>query len=316
MQGINRGQPETEQSKALLRKYDQGNWQLGHTKVFMREALENTLEKDRHRRLKSTVQKIQAFIMGCIQRKRYLKQRAAAIRMQAVLRMYLVRSAHLKRVAAATKIQVRICDGCGPGQLLGSKPNAGCGVLRDARRSPLGVAVKPVCSAPNWQKRGASSKNAAAKKNAAARSGEATPGITTRAPLTGPDLSCRRSVRQNCVAWKRKPRLLPNAKRPSGRRPSSGWRQRAVERRKKRAAKWKRRLAARKKTRRRWPMPSPGPGSWNRNRSAKRRRRGAKQKKHSDFWKKQIASARYIGWPSPPQNLAGGFCFYVSGARS
>jgi myosin heavy subunit len=98
MQGIDQSGDQPTQSKLLLSKYDTSNWQLGHTKVFMREALENTLEKDRHQRLKKTVQKIQAFILGHIQRKRFLAKRQACIRMQAVIRMYLIRSEYLRRV--------------------------------------------------------------------------------------------------------------------------------------------------------------------------------------------------------------------------
>lgn len=59
LQGIDRNQLDIPQCKQLLQSYDEKNWQIGKTKVFMREGLENRLEKDRHARMQKTVQKLQ-----------------------------------------------------------------------------------------------------------------------------------------------------------------------------------------------------------------------------------------------------------------
>eukprot|EP00056_Hartaetosiga_gracilis_P013065 m.213142 g.213142 ORF g.213142 m.213142 type:complete len:1878 (+) comp13789_c0_seq6:2376-8009(+) len=105
-QGVDRTLPQNEQCAAVLKPYDEGsNWQTGSTKVFMRETLENKLEKDRHEKLKKTVAKICAVIMGHVQRKRYKKMRNDAIRIQAYMRMVLARKQYLKEKGAATKIQ-------------------------------------------------------------------------------------------------------------------------------------------------------------------------------------------------------------------
>ena len=59
------------------------DWQLGQTKVFLRERLEVFVERERHNQLKAVVAKIAALILGYTQRKRYLAIRQKIIHIQA-----------------------------------------------------------------------------------------------------------------------------------------------------------------------------------------------------------------------------------------
>ncbi len=87
--GVNKALAEKERCGEMLKKFDgkAKDWQLGLTKVFMRESLETILERRRHEELRVTVMKIQAVILGYIQRKRYKATRASIIRLQAWWKM-------------------------------------------------------------------------------------------------------------------------------------------------------------------------------------------------------------------------------------
>ena len=74
-----------DQCKAVLLKIDTKgiDFQIGATKVFMRERLEVVLERHRHQQLKRMVAKIAAVILGYAQRKKYLAIRRKIITIQA-----------------------------------------------------------------------------------------------------------------------------------------------------------------------------------------------------------------------------------------
>jgi myosin X len=82
---VSRTQPIKDQCKATLIKIDTkaADFQLGHTKVFLRERLEIVLERTRHSALKATVAKIAAVILGYMQRRRYLAIRRKIISIEA-----------------------------------------------------------------------------------------------------------------------------------------------------------------------------------------------------------------------------------------
>ncbi|KJE96920.1 myosin 10 [Capsaspora owczarzaki ATCC 30864] len=81
------------------------NWQLGTTKVFLREALEAVLEKQRQETLKAVANKIKARIMGYLQRKRFIKIRRQVVIVQKLVRRYLARRRFRKAVKSAILIQ-------------------------------------------------------------------------------------------------------------------------------------------------------------------------------------------------------------------
>jgi myosin X len=105
--GINKAMGVKEQCGAMLKKFDGSakDWQLGHTKVFMRESLETVLERTRQKELRVTVMKIQAVIVGYIARKRYKAKRKASIRLQSFFRMLFTRLAYNQRKKAAITLQ-------------------------------------------------------------------------------------------------------------------------------------------------------------------------------------------------------------------
>eukprot|EP00049_Salpingoeca_infusionum_P017514 m.353252 g.353252 ORF g.353252 m.353252 type:complete len:1850 (+) comp16718_c0_seq1:158-5707(+) len=105
--GVDKSQPTQDVCAAILKLYDETtkDWQIGKTKVFMRERLEHALEKSRHTKLKATVDRIQAVIMGYVQRKRYLATRAALIKMQAFAKAMVFRMRYQKKRNAAITIQ-------------------------------------------------------------------------------------------------------------------------------------------------------------------------------------------------------------------
>jgi myosin heavy subunit len=85
-QQVSKTIPLKEQCKAVLNKIapKSNDWQLGQTKVFLRERLEIEVERLRHSGLKAVVAKIAALILGYAQRKRYLLIRKRLILLQAV----------------------------------------------------------------------------------------------------------------------------------------------------------------------------------------------------------------------------------------
>lgn len=99
--------PAAELCKKIMAKFEPvaKNWQIGKSKVFMREKLEVLLETKRYTDLKKQVQKIQAVILGNMLRKRYLAIRKLLIKIQAWYKRAYHRALFLKKKKAATKIK-------------------------------------------------------------------------------------------------------------------------------------------------------------------------------------------------------------------
>ena len=74
--------------RQLLAEYDPGNkqWQIGSSKVFLKEHLENKLEAERELAYKAYVNIIASYIYTFVLRKRFLKARQAAVAIQKHLR--------------------------------------------------------------------------------------------------------------------------------------------------------------------------------------------------------------------------------------
>lgn len=90
-----------------MKKFDTGGseWQIGNTKVFLRERLEVAVEHARTKAIKATMQKIQAVILGYVERKRYQNIRRAIIVLQAWWKMIFQCSRYRRQLVAAIKIQ-------------------------------------------------------------------------------------------------------------------------------------------------------------------------------------------------------------------
>lgn len=71
-------------------------YQLGTTKVFMRESLERTLEKERVQLLRGAVVTVQRYARGYLVRKRLRKAHTSAITIQSAYRGYRCRNEYLK----------------------------------------------------------------------------------------------------------------------------------------------------------------------------------------------------------------------------
>ena len=93
------------QCGAVVSKYDakRVDWQLGHTKVFLRERLELVLEKART----ETMAKIQAVILGHVERKRYRTLRAAAVTVAAWWKAHFYARRYQRQKKAAITVQAR-----------------------------------------------------------------------------------------------------------------------------------------------------------------------------------------------------------------
>ena len=67
------------------------DFQLGKTKVFLKDAHDVTLEQERDRMLTRKIVVIQKRWRGYFYRKRFLQQRRAAVVVQAMIRMFVAR---------------------------------------------------------------------------------------------------------------------------------------------------------------------------------------------------------------------------------
>eukprot|EP00118_Oscarella_pearsei_P013163 m.102222 g.102222 ORF g.102222 m.102222 type:complete len:1858 (+) comp37156_c0_seq6:100-5673(+) len=81
------------------------HWQLGKTKVFLREHLETLLEKEREKQLESVAQIIQAWMIGYLTRKRFLKTKRSIVVIQKNYRCHYFRKAYLKTRRAIIVLQ-------------------------------------------------------------------------------------------------------------------------------------------------------------------------------------------------------------------
>ncbi|XP_031216105.1 unconventional myosin-X isoform X1 [Mastomys coucha] len=95
----------------LLQFYDASNseWQLGKTKVFLRESLEQKLEKRREEEIDRAAMVIRAHILGYLARKQYRKVLCGVVTIQKNYRAFLERKRflHLKKAAIVFQKQLR-----------------------------------------------------------------------------------------------------------------------------------------------------------------------------------------------------------------
>uniref|UniRef100_A0A2K5I0J6 Unconventional myosin-X n=1 Tax=Colobus angolensis palliatus TaxID=336983 RepID=A0A2K5I0J6_COLAP len=105
--------PEDVRGKctSLLQLYDASNseWQLGKTKVFLRESLEQKLEKRREEEVSHAAMVIQAHVLGFLARKQYRKVLYCVVIIQKNYRAFLLRRRflHLKKAAIVFQKQLR-----------------------------------------------------------------------------------------------------------------------------------------------------------------------------------------------------------------
>ncbi|XP_071844516.1 unconventional myosin-IXb-like isoform X6 [Apostichopus japonicus] len=89
-------------------KLDQKHYQIGMTKVFLRESERIKLQDALHLKVQEKIVLLQWWVRGVLQRRRYLQQQATIIAIQALARGYLVRKemqAQEERLLAAIFIQ-------------------------------------------------------------------------------------------------------------------------------------------------------------------------------------------------------------------
>ncbi|NXA32754.1 MYO10 protein, partial [Eudromia elegans] len=91
----------------LLQTYDSSKkqWQLGKTKVFLKEALEQKLEKDREEELRKAAIVIRAHILGYMARSKYQKVLASVVVIQKNYRAYFWKKTLLRLKGAALVLQ-------------------------------------------------------------------------------------------------------------------------------------------------------------------------------------------------------------------
>ncbi|XP_023607970.1 unconventional myosin-X isoform X4 [Myotis lucifugus] len=96
---------------ALLQLYDSSHseWQLGKTKVFLRESLEQKLERLREEEVTRAAMVIRAHVLGYLARKQYRKVLSCVVMIQKNYRAFLLRRRflHLRRAAIVFQKQVR-----------------------------------------------------------------------------------------------------------------------------------------------------------------------------------------------------------------
>nr|XP_023020766.1 unconventional myosin-IXa-like [Leptinotarsa decemlineata] len=80
------------------------NYQLGSTKVFMRESEKYKLDCKLHQQIMASIVTLQRWFRACLERRRFLRIRSAVITLQSYCRMYLVQKS-LKKLQAVVRIQ-------------------------------------------------------------------------------------------------------------------------------------------------------------------------------------------------------------------
>ncbi|XP_066140696.1 unconventional myosin-IXb-like isoform X2 [Euwallacea fornicatus] len=80
------------------------NYQLGSSKVFMRESEKHKLDCKLHQQIMSSIITLQRWFRVCLERRRFLRMKEAVILLQSYCRMYLVKKT-VKQLLAAIKIQ-------------------------------------------------------------------------------------------------------------------------------------------------------------------------------------------------------------------
>lgn len=88
----------------LTLNLNRDNYQLGTTKVFLRESEKYKLDCKLHQQIMASIVTLQRWFRACLERRKFLKVRNAVVTIQSYCRMYLVQK-YVKRVAAVLKIQ-------------------------------------------------------------------------------------------------------------------------------------------------------------------------------------------------------------------
>ncbi|XP_062521649.1 myosin-VIIa-like [Corticium candelabrum] len=89
----------------LLKTLGEGLWQIGKTKVFLKDQEDQLLEEKRDTMLMKRVVLIQKIVRGYFQRKRYLKMRRAAVIIQKTMRKMRLRRQYLKMIRGFRRLQ-------------------------------------------------------------------------------------------------------------------------------------------------------------------------------------------------------------------
>ncbi|XP_070969378.1 unconventional myosin-X-like [Oncorhynchus clarkii lewisi] len=118
---------DKKRSTDLLTKYDRAKkeWQLGKTKVFMKESLEQRLEKERDEVRRKAGMVIRAHILTYIARKHFKRVKESVVTLQGYLRTHIQRKWFLRRCLATRVLQKH---------RRGQVARASCRQLRDERR--------------------------------------------------------------------------------------------------------------------------------------------------------------------------------------
>ncbi|CAH1131340.1 unnamed protein product [Ceutorhynchus assimilis] len=80
------------------------NYQLGTSKVFMRESEKHKLDSRLHQKIMAGIVTLQRWFRACLERRRFLRMKSAVVLLQSYCRMYLVQKS-VRRLMAAIKIQ-------------------------------------------------------------------------------------------------------------------------------------------------------------------------------------------------------------------
>ncbi|XP_063930776.1 unconventional myosin-IXa-like isoform X2 [Zophobas morio] len=83
---------------------DRDNYQLGGSKVFLRESEKHKLDCKLHQQIMASIVTLQRWFRVCLERRRFLRIKSAVITIQSYCRMYLVQK-YAKRASAVLKIQ-------------------------------------------------------------------------------------------------------------------------------------------------------------------------------------------------------------------
>ncbi|XP_018320013.1 unconventional myosin-IXa isoform X2 [Agrilus planipennis] len=88
----------------LTLNLNRDNYQLGTTKVFLRESEKHKLDGKLHQQIMASIITLQRWFRACLERRRFLRLKQAVIALQSHCRMFIVQK-QIKRVYAAMKIQ-------------------------------------------------------------------------------------------------------------------------------------------------------------------------------------------------------------------
>ncbi|CAH0384305.1 unnamed protein product [Bemisia tabaci] len=103
---VPRGMPSREICNIILQKHS-GQYQLGITRVFLRENLERTLERERASILQSAATTIQKNVRGFLARKKFVTTKKSAVRIQAAVRGWKERKKYVVLRKGVVKAQAQ-----------------------------------------------------------------------------------------------------------------------------------------------------------------------------------------------------------------